>query len=106
MHMILVGLRPGPQARTRHLSPETVVDILWAAAVPEDLLEHVRARSEPGEAGVDTAIFLAVPDADSETDVRTALCLCLRAVGSAPALAGWYVDLQAMPSHATPWETL
>ena len=90
MDMVLIRLAPVPDSRNRSLTPEIVVDILWSAAIPEDRLEHIRARHGPGPETVDLALFHTTdgPDSTAAT-AATALCLCYRAIETAPALAGW-----------------
>lgn len=90
MDMVLIRLAPGPDMRSRPLTPEIAVDILWSAAIPDDRLEHIRARHGPGPETVDLALFHTTdgPDSTAAT-TTTALCLCYRAIETAPALAGW-----------------
>jgi hypothetical protein len=88
MDMVLIRLAPGPDMRNRPLTPEIAVDILWSAAIPDDRLEHIRARHGPGPETVDLALFHTTDGPDS-TAATTALCLCYRAIETAPALAGW-----------------
>lgn len=68
-------------------SPETVVDVLWAVAEPDDRLEHVRARSGPRPGIVDLAMFHCGIGPVSSRDL--ALRLSRRALATAPSLSGW-----------------
>lgn len=72
------------------ISPEVVVDIVWSATVPDDRLEHVRARHGPGPGTVDLAIFLR----DGATPVTEAAeALCRRAIATAPSLSDWSFEV-------------
>lgn len=100
--MILVRLSPGPTAGVKTPNPEIVADVLWAAAVPEDRLEHVRAR--PGPAGGDIHIALFHNPVGCEPVADLALRLCRRAITTAPVLIGWTAtSLEPAPTTAAAW---
>lgn len=86
MDIILVRLMRG-SAAVAAPAPETVVDVLWAVAKPDDRLEHVRARSGPRPDTVDLAMFHGGAGPVPSRDL--ALRLSRRALATAPALSGW-----------------
>jgi hypothetical protein len=104
MDLVIVRLAAGPEARNRLLSPETLVDVLWAAAVPADQLEHVRARQGPDPGSVDAVLFHLPADTGSTIDV--ALRLCRRALLTAPSLSGWTLTPLSSTTDAMNWEIL
>jgi hypothetical protein len=57
MQMALVRIAPGPSAHTKVLNTQIATDVLWAAAIPEDRLEHVRARLGLLAGDIDIAVF-------------------------------------------------
>ncbi|MEZ0106326.1 hypothetical protein ABH920_000307 [Catenulispora sp. EB89] len=95
--MALLRLCPGPDARISTPSPEIVADILWAAAVPADGLEHIRARHGPTPTAIDLALFHIGSEAETVADI--ALRLCRRAIDAAPALAGWTATRIPLGTH-------
>ncbi|NUR59981.1 MAG: hypothetical protein HOV87_15120 [Catenulispora sp.] len=108
MDIILVRLMRGSAAKTvaaaqagaPALSPEAVVDVLWAVAEPDDRLEHVRARSGPHPGIVDLAMFHGGAGPVSSRDL--ALRLSRRALATAPLLSGWIADpLATVPGLLT-----
>lgn len=107
--MILVRLSPSPTARIKTLSPEIVADILWAAAIPEDHLEHVRARCGPVGGDIDAALFHKdageAPSVGTDV-VHVALNLCRRAITVSPTLDGWSAGPLVPASGITAWEPL
>lgn len=80
-------------------SPEVVADILWAAAIPADALEHVRARSGPGRQ-IDVAIFHRTGPTVGGRE--TCLALCRRAIAHSPALAFWAAEPLPQPGKSAP----
>lgn len=131
MDLIAVRLMAGTEARNRQLSPETVVDVLWASALPGDQLEHIRARWGPVPGTVDVVLFHLsagpVPDVSDPgftsgpvtgsgggsasgsavgppvaSTFESALRLCRRALHAAPALTGWSVTPLG-PPEMTSW---
>jgi hypothetical protein len=85
MQLAVVHLIAGPGVTRRDLEPEIVVDIVWAAAVPADRLEYVRARTRPG--GIDLVLFhRSGPGAPASVAARL---LIDRARANAPPLRGW-----------------
>ena len=99
MQMVLIRLSPSPAAGVKVLSPEVAVDILWAAATPEDRLEHIRARHGPTKNDIDIALFHKDMKAavHSEPAVNAALRLCHRAISVAPVLGGWLAEFRGQP---------
>lgn len=102
MQMVLVRIAPDPSAHIKVLNTQIATDILWAAAIPEDRLEHVRARPGPLAGDIDIAVFHK--ESGAETDTAVALGLCRRAIGSAPVLAGWHASPLTPAPHAMTWE--
>jgi hypothetical protein len=89
MDLILIRLAATPAARQPDLSPEIVVDVLWANALPGDRLEHVRARQGSAAGSIDLVLFHRTAEQTGRDADEPALHLCLRAIGTAPALSGW-----------------
>ena len=102
MDMGVIRLAPGPDARTRTLEAEIAMDILWAAAIPDDRLEHIRARPGPPPATLDIVVFLNCTVPVSATDL--ALRLCRRALLTAPVLNGWTAIPLSPTTHCMTWE--
>jgi hypothetical protein len=106
MRIALIRLSPGPNAPTRTLSAEIATDILWAAALPDDRLEHVRIRHSPDADDIDVALFHihggTEQATDTEADAEAALCLCHRAIGMSPMLAGWLAEPLTTTGDITP----
>ena len=101
MDLTLIRLSAPPQPRTPHrepTSPDIVADILWATAIPDDRLEHIRTRYGPVAGVVDLAVFHR-PGGRPAADL--ALQLCHRAIGIAPVLAGWTARILADPADPT-----
>lgn len=90
MELVLVRLTAPATIPPPALNPEAVVDILWSAAVPNDRLEHVRARHGPSPGAVDLAIFLRV---GATPVAEAAESLCRRAITTAPSLSGWSIEV-------------
>jgi hypothetical protein len=89
MRMTLAILdAPTPVPRTR-VGPHVASDILWAAARPEDLIEHIYVRV------VHRGLYLAFyhQARDHEIAARTVVCLCQRAGDASPLLRGWTVHI-------------
>lgn len=107
MDLVPVRLVAGAEARNRLLSPETLVDVLWAAALPGDRLEHVRARPGPLPGTLDAVLF-HIPAGESAhgSTTEAALRLCRRALRAAPSLTGWSVAPLDADTEALTWETL
>ena len=86
-------------------NPDIVADILWAAAIPGDRLEHVRARQGLVAGVVDVAVFHRPTTTPGEQE---ALHLCQRAIATAPVLAGWTAHILANPTDllTEPWRPL
>ena len=101
MDVVLIRLAAGPAARTRTLSPEMAVDILWATAVPDDRLEHIRARYGPTPDQIAVALFL-LEDAAGKPAMDTALGLCHRAISTSQTFLGWAAEPLLAPCETTP----
>ncbi|MER8035465.1 hypothetical protein [Streptomyces hydrogenans] len=59
MRMVRVRLTSAPGAHVSAMGPELIQDLLWAHAVPDDGLEHIRVRCAPH--GMDVVLFLSAP---------------------------------------------
>ncbi|MGY0231384.1 hypothetical protein [Longispora urticae] len=84
----------GPPGR---LNPETLVDLLWAHALPADQLDHVRARApDPDQPGrLETVLILR---AAGPTEAAAAARTVLDRAVAAPPLRDWAVTgLHALP---------
>ncbi|ACU73907.1 hypothetical protein Caci_5047 [Catenulispora acidiphila DSM 44928] len=92
MELVLVRLT-APATVPPPVSPEAVVDILWSVAVPDDRLEHVRARHGPRPEAVDLGVFVRT-DATSAEEAATSLCR--RAIATAPSLSDWSIGVLSM----------
>lgn len=103
MNVVLLRLASGPAARTRTLSPEMAVDILWATAVPDDRLEHIRARYGPTPEHIAVAMFLH-EDATGPPPMDTALGLCHRAISTSQTFLGWTAEPLVDPLETTPYQ--
>jgi hypothetical protein len=86
MDLVLARLAPPATGNRQPLSPATVSDILWTVAVPDDRLEHIRARHGPFDGSIDVAFFLRT---GTESAEAVSSRLCRRALQVAPALFGW-----------------
>lgn len=110
MDLVPIRLSAGAEARNRDQppSPETVVDVLWAAAIPTDRLEHIRARHGPAPGTVDAVLFVlptgAGPAGSAGSTTDVALRLCHRALAAAPSLSGWEVAPLDPRADAMSWE--
>lgn len=92
MELVLIRLTPPGAGVRRPVSPELATDILWAAALPTDRLEHIRARPAPRGPDIDLALFhraRSTTEQEAEAAENLSLLLCRRAIDSSPALAGW-----------------
>ncbi|MFJ5885603.1 hypothetical protein [Kitasatospora cineracea] len=79
--MTLVRTDPAPS----QLTAATVTDLIWAHSRPEDRVEHVRTRVDPGFYRIAAAVIADTPDA-AVASLRRA---CERALRHAPSLRGW-----------------
>jgi hypothetical protein len=106
--MVLIRLTPPGAGVVHPVSPDTVLDILWAAALPGDRLEHIRARPGPRAPDLDLVLFhRSRPTTEPEpaTTAHTSLQLCRRAIQSSPTLSGWNpAVLLTPPAQDTPDE--
>ncbi|MBS2538335.1 hypothetical protein KGQ20_36855 [Catenulispora sp. NF23] len=90
MDLVLVRLTAPETVPPPAISPEVVVDILWSVSVPDDRLEHVRARHGPNTGAVDLAVFLRI---GATPAAEAAESLCRQAVATAPALSDWSFEV-------------
>jgi hypothetical protein len=88
MELILIRLTADGTAAAPGADPdpEIVADVIWAAAVPADRLEHLRTRPGPHPGCVDVALFHR-PGHPSAADLAHGLCQ--RAITTAPFLHGF-----------------
>lgn len=95
MYLTIVGLALHPEAADQHLDAQLLIDVLWAVASPDGLVEHISARTGPRQ--LDVGLYLG---ADSQADAdRTAHDLLRHATSTVPLLRGW--DIRR-PSTADP----
>ena len=99
MYAVAIAIQPGPAAAPCRIDAIAVADILWANALPQDRLEHIKSGagpdSGPAGAGVDIVLFLHAEDL--LTAGQCALAVCLRALGSSPELRNW--DLVSLSTN-------
>lgn len=95
MQMISATLGVRTEAADRSLPAGVAVDLLWAAARPEDRLEHVYC--EPADGRLDFVFFVRSLSVAAACDAVAAICR--RATATAPALRGW--DLTDAPCRRT-----
>ncbi|MGF1432190.1 hypothetical protein [Kitasatospora sp. LaBMicrA B282] len=92
MELVLIRLTGPPWLRRpRHPAlptPQLVVDVIWANAVPADRLEYVHTRAGPLPASIDLALFHRL-DPRRPSIGATALALCQRAIANSPSLQAW-----------------
>jgi hypothetical protein len=85
--MVLVRMAPDLAAEClSNPGPQVLTDILWAASIPDDRVEHIRARAGPAVGAIDVALFFRSGTGPS---IALALRLCDRAIHTSPALTGW-----------------
>lgn len=87
MRTIVIVLTAPAKSAPPTISAEIVVDLLWAAALPGDRVEHIHARAGPD--GFDVLFYHLGTDqiAATENIVR----LCCRAVSGTGELSMWTV---------------
>ncbi|GAA3017092.1 hypothetical protein [Streptosporangium longisporum] len=85
MYVATVTLTATDAAARRQIASPLVTDILWAAAVPADDLEHLHSRAVPER--IDLTFFHRSPD--PERADAAAVRICRRALDTSPALRGW-----------------
>ena len=95
MDTVLVRLTPTTTAPHLDIHPEVVVDILWATALPDDRLEHVRVRAGTGH--VDIALFHRHRLGIGDPPEMAAVQLCQRACDRGRLLRGWTVQILPRP---------
>lgn len=103
--MVLIRLTPRSAGVRGAVGPELAADILWAAALPGDRLEHIRARAGPHAPDIDLVLFhraVSVTGQEGEAPQDTSLRLCRRAIARSPALAGWSATVLLTPPEIRP----
>lgn len=95
MHLIWLKLTAG--ARGRDVAGQTLADILWASARPEDKVEHISVRTDADAPGLLVAMFVraGAPDAAPTAALRVVRA----AIATSPPLADWTV---CFPEPAMP----
>lgn len=76
------------------VTEQTLIDILWASARPEDQVEHISVRARDDPPGLLVAVFVRAgpPDAARTAGLRVAHA----AIATSPTLAGWSVRLAGL----------
>lgn len=87
VHLTLVPAGPGPRT---DLSSGIVVDLFWALGRPSDRVEHLHAELLPNRILL-TVFLLAASGPAAEAAAHR---LGVRALATAPALAGWRLLLR------------
>ena len=61
-YAVAVRLAPAGRDLGFDLNPETVVDLIWAQAVPDDRLDHVRTRGIGDMPALEIVLILSAED--------------------------------------------
>jgi hypothetical protein len=86
MRMVAVSMvLSGEREKPPEISSEIIADLCWAAAVPEDGLEHLRAWA--GHGRIDLVLYVQAPD--DRGALQAALTLCERVVRQCGDMNGW-----------------
>lgn len=85
MRMTFASLVAPATLTAARVDPAIALDILWAAAYPADLIEHIHVRASSGR--IDLVIYHLATD--PTTAAQTLLDLCRRAQRGSPVLRGW-----------------
>jgi hypothetical protein len=108
MDLILLRLTAPPAgcvgSNRQPLDPEIIADVIWTTAIPDDRLEHIRARPGPDSRSVDLVLFLRT--IANRPGTEAALTMCRRAIDTAPALGGWTATAigdQDVGATSSPW---
>ncbi|MCM1971334.1 hypothetical protein [Streptomyces sp. G1] len=102
MFMATATLVAAREADAAKLESAVVTDIVWAAAMPADDLEHVHAKTASGR--IELTFFHRTGNlADALTAAGE---ICRRALNSSPTLAQWRIAVtpqlpDAMPGSGT-----
>jgi hypothetical protein len=92
--MVLIRLTPKDQVAADRVGANTVIDLLWALAGPDDYVEHICASAD--QKYINLGLFhLAKTEADA---YRAAEQLCRRAIATSPYLNGWTLS-RAVGAH-------
>ncbi|MEU8971260.1 hypothetical protein AB0D11_18645 [Streptomyces monashensis] len=86
--MALATLVAGGEAAHPELDSGIISDILWAAARPDDGLEHIHVRSAAGR--IDVTFFHRAESLSAA--LAAAGDICRRSLDSSPVLRGWGFD--------------
>ncbi|MFE5729775.1 hypothetical protein ACFQ7A_02520 [Streptomyces sp. NPDC056528] len=91
MRLTLVAFASPGHAARPWLEPGDVADLLYGAARPEELVEHVSASCGPGH----VIVGFHTRHAPTDTDVTAILTgLVERALSTRPELAAWSVPTE------------
>jgi hypothetical protein len=93
LRLAVSTLTAGPGTATETLSPELVVDALWAIAVPADHVEHISSASKAGSTAVGLYVQ-ATTQLDADLAARE---LIGRAARTVPLLSGWHLQVPERP---------
>jgi hypothetical protein len=89
----LVWLRLTAGSHGRTVGEQTVTDILWANARPEDHVEHISVHAAEDARVLIIALFLRAGPLGPASAAASGLRLARVAVSVSPMLAGWIVHL-------------
>lgn len=98
MFMATVTLVPTENADAGMLESGVVADIVWAAAKPDDGLEHVHAKVASGR--IELTFFHC--SSSLTAAISAAGEICRRTLDSSPALARWRISATSESPHALP----
>jgi hypothetical protein len=90
MYMVTAALVAGGEAPQPELESGVISDILWAAARPDDGLEHIYARTATGR--IDVTFFHRAESLSAA--LAAAGSICRRSLNSSPTLRGWRINLR------------
>lgn len=98
MFMATATLVTATDSAAEKLESAVVTDIVWAAAMPADDLEHVHAKSASGR--IDLTFFHRT---SSLADALSAAGeICRRALNSSPSLSQWRISSASQLPDALP----
>ncbi|MER5400516.1 hypothetical protein [Streptomyces sp. NPDC002599] len=98
MFMATATLVAAREAEAAKLESAVVTDIVWAAAMPGDDLEHVHAKTTSGR--IDLTFFHQTSSPDGA--LFAAAEICRRALNSSPTLANWRISAGPQLPDALP----
>lgn len=84
MRLVTIKLVPHGCCPVNESPPAVITDVIWTAATPEDLLEHVSIRSGP--AVIHLGFYSRL---DGKPASASAAAICRRALATSPSLSGW-----------------